>query len=786
MNSISSSNVRNYSGEPAIDPVCGMRVDRQTAQFWATHEGVDYVFCCRGCLDKFTAAPERYLCGRSAAPAHLATAEPRTRMSQGDIEYTCPMHPEVVSDRPGTCPKCGMALEPRTIRADEGPNPELIDMTRRLRVGVLLTAPLVAIAMSRMFLPLDEWIAHRWWSLVELALATPVVLWCGWPFFVRMWQSVRNRSPNMFTLIGLGTGTAFLYSVVATVVPGIFPESFRAHHGEVALYFESAAVIVTLVLVGQVLELRARDKTGQAIRGLLELAPKVARRINADRSEQDVPLAEVQVGDRLRVRPGEKIPVDGSIIEGASSIDESMISGEAIPVARQVGDRVIGATINGTGGLVIRADRVGADTVLAQIVELVATAQRSRAPIQRTADTVSAVFVPAVMIVALATFIIWAAIGPEPRFGYALVNAVAVLIIACPCALGLATPMSVMVGVGRGAQAGVLARNAEALEMMEKANTLVVDKTGTLTEGKPTLIAVSARAPADESRVLQLAASLERASQHPLAAAVTGAAVARNLPLGQVTDFRSTTGQGIDGRVDGVTVAVGNTLLMKQAGGVPQDLDHQAERLRRDGATVMFVSLEDKVSGLIAVADPIKKTTAAALQSLRDDGMEIVMLTGDNATTAAAIARTLGITHVEAEVQPADKVRIVQQLIDQGRVVAMAGDGINDAPALARAQVGIAMATGTDVAIESADVTLVRGDLQGIVRCRRLSQAMMRNIRQNLVLAFIYNALGIPLAAGVLYPVLGILLSPMIAAAAMSLSSFSVIANALRLRSLPL
>jgi Cu+-exporting ATPase len=659
-------------------------------------------------------------------------------------------------------------------------------MTRRLRVGVLLTAPLVAIAMSRMFLPLDEWIAHRWWSLVELALATPVVLWCGWPFFVRMWQSVRNRSPNMFTLIGLGTGTAFLYSVVATVVPGIFPESFRAHHGEVALYFESAAVIVTLVLVGQVLELRARDKTGQAIRGLLELAPKVARRINADRSEQDVPLAEVQVGDRLRVRPGEKIPVDGSIIEGASSIDESMISGEAIPVARQVGDRVIGATINGTGGLVIRADRVGADTVLAQIVELVATAQRSRAPIQRTADTVSAVFVPAVMIVALATFIIWAAIGPEPRFGYALVNAVAVLIIACPCALGLATPMSVMVGVGRGAQAGVLARNAEALEMMEKANTLVVDKTGTLTEGKPTLIAVSARAPADESRVLQLAASLERASQHPLAAAVTGAAVARNLPLGQVTDFRSTTGQGIDGRVDGVTVAVGNTLLMKQAGGVPQDLDHQAERLRRDGATVMFVSLEDKVSGLIAVADPIKKTTAAALQSLRDDGMEIVMLTGDNATTAAAIARTLGITHVEAEVQPADKVRIVQQLIDQGRVVAMAGDGINDAPALARAQVGIAMATGTDVAIESADVTLVRGDLQGIVRCRRLSQAMMRNIRQNLVLAFIYNALGIPLAAGVLYPVLGILLSPMIAAAAMSLSSFSVIANALRLRSLPL
>jgi Cu+-exporting ATPase len=692
------------------------------------------------------------------------------------------MHPEIVRDGPGTCPICGMALEPRTVSLEDEPNSELEDMSRRFWVSLLLTVPLLVVGMAPMagvnLGPLAGQ-AGRW---VELILATPVVLWGGWPFFVRGWESVVNRRPNMFTLIALGTGVAYLDSVVAVLAPGLFPPSFRDHHGEVGVYFEAAAVIVTLVLLGQVLELQARSRTGAAIKALLRLAPTTARRLRDDGSEEEVPLDQVRPGDRLRVRPGEKVPVDGTVIEGTSGVDESMLTGESLPVEKKPGDRVIGGTVNGTGSFVMRAEKVGTDTVLARIVAMVSEAQRSRAPIQRLADVVASYFVPAVVVVAVVTFVAWALFGPPPRMAYALVNAVAVLIVACPCALGLATPMSIMVGIGRGARAGVLIRNAEALERMEKVDTLVVDKTGTLTEGKPRLVSVVTAEGTDEATLLRLAASLEQGSEHPLAAAIVAGSAERGVRAVPVTEFESRTGRGVTAVLEGRRVALGNRTLLDELGIDPGPLAARAEALRADGQGVVFVAVDGRVAGLLGVSDPIKASTPEALRRLREDGVRVVMVTGDSRTTAEAVARKLGLDDVRAEVLPEQKVEVVSRLQAEGRVVAVAGDGINDAPALARADVGIAMGTGTDVAIEAAAITLVKGDLRGIARARRLSRATMRNIRQNLFFAFVYNVLGIPVAAGVLYPFLGLLLNPMIAAAAMSFSSVSVIANALRLR----
>ena len=698
------------------------------------------------------------------------------------VVYTCPMHPEIVRDGPGSCPICGMALEPRTVSLEEGPSPELADMSRRFWVSLALTLPLLFVAMAPMagwrLGPLDGG-AGRW---AELVVATPVVLWGGWPFFVRGWASILNRSPNMFTLIALGTGVAYLDSVAAVLAPGLFPPSFRDHHGEVGVYFEAAAAIVTLVLLGQVLELRARSRTSSALKALLGLAPRTARRLREDGAEAEVPLERVEVGDRLRVRPGEKVPVDGVVVEGTSAVDESMVTGESLPVEKKAGARVIGATINSTGSFIMRAEKVGADTVLASIVRLVSEAQRSRAPIQRLADVVASYFVPAVVVAAIVTFAAWALFGPPPRMAYALVNAVAVLIIACPCALGLATPMSIMVATGRGATAGVLFRNAEALETMEGVDTLVVDKTGTLTEGKPRLEAVVTADGIDEKELLRRAASLEQGSEHPLAAAIVAGAVERGVRPAAAAGFASHTGRGVAGLVDGHRVVVGNRTLLDETGVEPGPLAVRAEALRGEGHGVMFVAVDGRVAGLLRVTDPLKPSTPEALRLLRDDGVHIVMVTGDGRATAEAVARKLGLEDVHAEVLPEQKVEIVARLQAEGRVVAVAGDGINDAPALAKADVGIAMGTGTDVAMESADVTLVKGDLRGIARARRLSRATMRNIRQNLFFAFVYNVLGIPVAAGVLYPSTGLLLNPMIAAAAMSFSSVSVIGNALRLR----
>ena len=713
--------------------------------------------------------------------------EPENPAAEERIEYVCPMHPQIVRSAPGHCPICGMALEPRNAAVEQD-NPELADMLRRFWTSLAFTVPLVALAMSRMFFSerLAAFFPGQLLAYAEFALATPVVLWGGWPFFVRMWHSFIQRSPNMFTLIGIGTGTAYTHSTIATFFPDLFPESFRSQHGGVDLYFEAAAVIVTLVLLGQVLELRARHQTGAAIRSLLGLAPKTARRIQPDGQEAEVPLDRVQVGDLLRVRPGEKIPVDGVVVEGTSYVDEAMVTGEPIPVEKKPGERLIGGTVNGTGGFVMRAERVGSETVLAQIVRMVAEAQRSRAPIQRLADQVSAYFVPAVLLVAVVTFVIWASIGPQPSLAYALINAVAVLIIACPCALGLATPMSIMVAVGRGATAGVLIKNAEVLELMEKVDTLVVDKTGTLTEGKPRLVAVVPLENWTEAELLRLAGSLEQGSEHPLAAAIARAGTERGIQLTAAADFQSVTGKGVQGRVGDHTVAVGNRALLEDLGAAVADLSKRAEVLRSDGQTVMFVAIDGKPAGLLGVADPIKDSTPEALRALQDEGLRIVMVTGDNRTTAQAVAAKLGIDDFDADVLPEKKVDVIKRLKSQGRFVAMAGDGINDAPALAEAHVGIAMGTGTDVAMQSAGITLVKGDLRGIERSRRLSEGTMRNIRQNLFLAFIYNALGVPIAAGILYPVFGLLLNPMIAAAAMSLSSVSVIANALRLRNLRL
>jgi Cu+-exporting ATPase len=698
------------------------------------------------------------------------------------VVYTCPMHPEIVRDGPGSCPICGMALEPRTVTLEQAPSDELLDMSRRFWVSLALTVPLLLAAMAPMAglrLGLLDGRAGRW---LELVLATPVVLWGGWPFFVRGWASIVNRSPNMFTLIALGTGVAYLDSVVAVLAPGLFPPSFRDHHGEVGVYFEAAAAIVTLVLLGQVLELRARSRTSSALKALLGLAPSTARRLREGGGEEEVPLERVEVGDRLRVRPGEKVPVDGTVIEGTSAVDESMVTGESLPVAKKAGDRVIGATLNGTGSFIVRAEKVGADTVLARIVRLVSEAQRSRAPIQRLADVVASYFVPAVVVAAVVTFAVWALFGPPPRMAYALVNAVAVLIIACPCALGLATPMSIMVATGRGATAGVLFRNAEALETMERVDTLLVDKTGTLTVGKPRLEAVVTTDGMHEAELLRLAASLEQGSEHPLASAIVAGAGERGVRPVAAAEFASRTGRGVAGVVDGHRVVVGNRALLDETGIQMGPLAGRAEALRAEGQGIMFVAVDGRVAGLLGVSDPVKPSTPEALRLLRDDGVRIVMVTGDGRVTAEAVARELGLEDVHAEVLPEQKVEIVARLQAEGRVVAVAGDGINDAPALAKAHVGIAMGTGTDVAMESADVTLVKGDLRGIARARRLSRATMRNIRQNLFFAFVYNVLGIPVAAGVLYPSTGLLLNPMIAAAAMSFSSVSVIGSALRLR----
>ena len=802
---------------PAKDPVCGMTVDPATAKHRWDHQGKTYYFCCNGCLEKFKADPDGYLDGgekpAAAAPAGAMYTCPMhpdvMQEGPGDCpdcgmalepvtvpgprtqtRYTCPMHPEIVEDGPGDCPICGMALEPVTVTVEEEANPELVDMTRRFWASLALTLPVVVLAMGDLIpgQPLKELISARLSDWVEFALATPVVLWGGLPFFQRGWRSIVTRRLNMFTLIAIGVGVAYVYSVIATLFPGIFPDAFRSAEGTVDLYFEAAAVITTLVLVGQVMELRARSQTSAAIRGLLDLAPKMARILRDDGTEEDIPLDRVEVGDRLRVRPGEKVPVDGVVLEGGSSIDESMMTGEPMPVEKGKGDPVMGATINGTGAFVMRAERVGTDTLLYHIVQMVAEAQRSRAPIQRLADVVAGYFVPAVVAVSVVTFVVWSLVGPEPAMAYALVNAVAVLIIACPCALGLATPMSIMVGTGRGATAGVLIKNAEALEIFEKVDTLVVDKTGTLTEGRPRLVSVVAAAggnpePAkEEDDLLRLAASLERGSEHPLAEAIVEGAQEKGLRVSEAADFRSETGKGVTGTVDGRAVALGNGRRMEDLGVETGDLAARAHDLRGEGQTVMFVAVDGKIAGLVGVADPVKDSTAEAVKLLRDDDIRIVMLTGDNLVTARAVARKLGIDEVEADVLPDQKGEVIKRLQGEGRIVAMAGDGINDAPALALAHVGIAMGTGADVAMESAGVTLVKGDLRGIARARRLSRAVMRNIRQNLFFAFAYNALGVPIAAGVLYPFFGVLLSPIIAAAAMSLSSVSVISNALRLR----
>jgi Cu+-exporting ATPase len=760
------------------DPVCGMSVASDSAHR-LEHEGTTWRFCNPRCLERFRADPDRYLAG--ALPAPERPAAPGRR-------FTCPMHPEIVRDAPGSCPICGMALEPMEPSAEEEDSEELRDMQRRFRLSLVLSLPLFAVAMGDMIegRPLARLLPHATRGWVELALAAPVVLWGGWPFFVRGVDSVRRRSLNMFTLIALGTGAAFAYSLAAVLAPGLFPATLRGHGGAVATYFEAAAVIVTLVLLGQVLELRARSRTGAAIRALLGLAPKTARRLRDDGGEEDVALDAVVPGDRLRVRPGEKVPVDGVVLEGRSALDESMLTGEPLPVEKRPGDRVVGATVNQSGSLVIQAERVGAETLLAQIVRMVGEAQRSRAPIQRLADVVSGWFVPTVVVVAVLTFAIWALIGPEPRLANALVNAVAVLIIACPCALGLATPMSIMVATGKGASAGVLFRNAEAIEVLRAVDTLVVDKTGTLTEGRPRLVSVIPAQGMDEALLLRLAASLERASEHPLAASIVAGAEERGAGLTGVEAFEARTGKGVVGRVAGRDVALGNAALLAELGVDPGPLASRAEALRREAQTAMFVAVDGRAAGLLGVADPIKATTPEAIAELHAEGLRVVMLTGDARATAQAVAAQLGLDEVIAEVLPEQKADVVKRLQQEGRVVAMAGDGVNDAPALARAQVGIAMGTGTDVAMESAGVTLVRGDLRGIARARRLSRATLRNIRQNLFFAFVYNALGVPIAAGILYPPFGLLLSPMLAAAAMSLSSVSVIANALRLRRLRL
>jgi Cu+-exporting ATPase len=759
------------------DPVCGMNVNPSKAAASVEHQGVTVYFCSQGCAAKFRASPEKYAPAKpDATPSHpAARTEP-----QG--EYTCPMHPEIKQMGPGSCPKCGMALEPREVTVEEA-NPELADMTRRLWISVALAVPMLALMVSAFLpsMPMQHLFSAKVWAWIEFALATPVVLWCGLPFFVRGWQSIIHRSLNMFTLIALGTGTAYFYSVVATVVPQIFPALHRGAGGQVDVYFEPAAVIVALVLLGQVLELRARSQTSGAIRALLGLAPKTAKRLDDKGGEADVPLDQVQVGDRLRVRPGEKVPVDGTVLEGHSSVDESMISGEPIPVEKDKDAKVTAGTVNGTGEFVMRAERVGADTLLSQIVKMVSEAQRSRAPIQRLADRVSAYFVPAVVVSAIVTFAVWYFAGPQPLFAHALVNAVAVLIVACPCALGLATPMAIMVGTGRGARAGILIRNAEALEVFGKVDTLIIDKTGTLTEGKPTLSSVIPQPGIDESGLLQLVASLERSSEHPLAAAIVKGAEAKKLALTNVVGFNSTTGKGVKGTVSGKQVAVGNAELFRDLSVDPAPLLDRAEALRKEGQTVMLVAIDGKAAGIVGVADPIKDSTPDAIRELKAAGLKIIMVTGDNATTAKAVADKLGI-EFEADVLPQKKAEVIKARQQNGSVVAMAGDGVNDAPALAQADVGIAMGTGTDVAMEAGGITLLKGDLRGILRARHLSKSTMRNIRENLFFAFVYNAVGIPLAAGVLFPAFGLLLNPMIAAAAMSFSSVSVIGNALRLR----
>jgi P-type Cu+ transporter len=799
-----------------VDPVCGMKVLPEKAAASVDHAGRTWYFCAQGCKTKFEANPGKY---DGSHPAPLVSIAPAPKTPAGAAEYTCPMHPEVLSpkpgpcpkcgmaleptqptaapehieytcpmhpqivrDGPGTCPICGMALEPRTVTAIAA-NPELISMNRRLWIGAALTLPLLAVMVSDVLPghPLQHLLPGRLLGWTELILATPVVLWGGWPFFERGWASIVHRSLNMFTLIAIGSGAAYLYSVAAVLAPGLFPATFRDASGNLGLYFEAAAVITVLVLLGQVLELRARSQTGGAIQALLGLAPKTARRISSDGNEADVPVSEITVGDLLRIRPGEKVPVDGVVTEGRSSVDESMVTGEPIPVEKTTGDKVVGGTINGTGSLVMKAERVGSATLLAQIVKMVSEAQRSRAPIQRLADRVASYFVPAVLAAAAITFAVWSMAGPQPRYAHALVNAVAVLIIACPCALGLATPMSIMVGTGRGAREGILVRNAEALETMQKVNTLIVDKTGTLTEGKPKVSTILAAEGIDQSRLLQTLASLEKESEHPLAAAILAASKQKKLELLPVADFQSLTGKGVSGTIQGIHVSAGNTALMHDLGASSQAMEREAEALRQQGQTVMFVAWDGRLAGLVGVADPIRDSTPPAIEELKREGIKVVMVTGDNRTTAAALAQKLGI-EFEAEVLPSQKAEAVKKYQSQGAVVAMAGDGVNDAPALAQADVGIAMGTGTDVAMESGAIVLVKGDLRGILKARHLSQRAMGNIRQNLFFAFIYNALGVPLAAGVLYPFLGLLLNPMIAAAAMSFSSVSVITNALRLR----
>ena len=796
MNSRDDSVVTKH--QSAIDPVCGMTIDPQHAAGSLEYRGQTYYFCALVCQEKFKADPERYLAPQPVIPigiqrtAHLPNspiskphgAEQSAHGLPRSLEYTCPMHPEIVRDAPESCPICGMALEPRTVTLEEEENPELVDMTRRFWVSAILSLPLLLIAMSEMLPanPITRVVPSAAIIWIQLALATPVVLWDGQPFFVRAWQSIRNRSLNMFTLIGLGIAVAYGYSVIATLAPKIFPASFRDHTGNVPVYFEAAAVITTLVLLGQVLELKARSATSTAIKSLLGLAPKTARRVEPDGSEQDVPLERVRVGDLLRVRPGEKVPVDGVVVEGSSYVDESMVTGEPIPVEKHAEAATIGGTINGTSSFIMRAERVGSETLLSQIVQMVAEAQRSRAPIQKLTDVVSGYFVPIVILVALITFAAWATVGPEPRAAYALINAVAVLIIACPCALGLATPMSIMVATGKGAQAGVLFKNAEAIEVLRQIDTLVVDKTGTLTEGRPKLVSLITRNGFDDGELLRLAASLERGSEHPLAAAIVSGAQERRIELIRAESFNSITGKGVIGKVDGRPVALGNRALLEELKIDAAELANQAEQLRADGQTVMFVVVDGLLAGLLGVADPIKESTPEAIGELHAHGIRIVMLTGDSRTTAESVARKLGIDEVVAEILPTAKAEAVKGFQSAGRRVAMAGDGINDAPALAQADVGIAMGTGTDVAMQTAGVTLVKGDLRGIVRAIHLSGATMRNIKQNLFWAFVYNSVGVPIAAGVLYPFSGLLLSPMLAAAAMSFSSVSVIANALRLR----
>ena len=753
-----------------IDPVCGMTVDPHTAKHRADYRGHPYYFCSAGCRTKFSANPQKYLGARAPEPA-----------IEGAV-YTCPMHPQIRQQGPGACPICGMALEPEMPTVETGPNPELADMTRRFWIGLVLAVPVATLDMGGHIAGPHNWVDPSLSNWIQFAFATPVVLWAGWPFFVRGAQSLVTRNLNMFTLIAMGTGVAYVYSAVATLAPGIFPQAFRMHGGAVAVYFEAASMITVLVLIGQVLELRARAATSGAIRALLDLAPKTARRVKDDGSDEEVSLDAISVGDRLRVRPGDKVPVDGAVLEGHSSLDESMVTGESMPVTKDKDARVIGGTINVSGSFVMRADKIGRDTLLAQIVQMVASAQRSRAPIQRLADQVASWFVPAVIAAALLAFAVWAAFGPEPRFAYATVAAVSVLIIACPCALGLATPMSIMVGVGRGAQAGVLIKNAEALERMEKIDTLVIDKTGTLTEGKPKVVAVVSLPGFDEAQVLRLAASVERGSEHPLAAAIVKAAAERKIALGDVQGLNSPAGKGVIGMVEGLQLALGNAKFLAELNIDTSSSNDKAEKFRGDGATAIFLGVNGKLAGIIAIADPVKTSTPEALKALTALNVRVVMLTGDNRTTAQAVAKILGVKEVEAEVLPDQKSAVIEKLTREGRVVAMAGDGVNDAPALAAAAVGIAMGTGSDVAIESAGITLLKGDLTGIVKARALSKAVMSNIRQNLFFAFIYNAAGVPIAAGVLYPAFGLLLSPVIAAAAMALSSVSVIANALRLR----